>query len=68
MQLGPSVIGSREGIIRWVTEEEVDSVHDGVDTVSVRPFMCNDDGVGGRIKGHEDCGRRMLVSVRAEDP
>ena len=68
MQLDPSVIGTREGIIRWVTEEEVDGVHDGVDTVFVRPFMRNDDRVGGRIKGNEDCIRRMSASVRAEDP
>ena len=65
--MDPSVIGSREGIIRWVTEEEVDVVHDGLNAVFVRPFMRNDDRIGGRIKGHKDCGRRMSVSVRAAD-
>lgn len=68
MQLDPSGIGSREGIIRWVREEEVDVVQDGFNTVCVRPFMRNDDGVGGRIKSHEDCVRRMSVSIRASDP
>lgn len=61
MQLGPSVIGSREGFIRWVTEEQVDGVHNRVNTVSVRPFMRDDDGIGRRIKGHEDCGIRLSV-------
>jgi hypothetical protein len=61
VDLGPGLPGSREGNARWLIEEEVDIVQDGVGVLLVRPLMRDDDGVRGRIKGHEDCKRPVSV-------
>ena len=66
VHLSSSILGSREGDIRWLSEEEVDVVKDRVPIAS-GPLMGDDDGARCRIKGHIVCGRLVSVEFRAED-
>lgn len=61
VQSDSSFLSSREDIIMWVIEEEVNIVKDRFRIFFVCPLMRDYDGVRGRIKGHEDCKTPLSV-------